>query len=1092
MATSNHERVGKALDLLKDGLRPFVERHFEAEYGPKWRVTAAEVLQANGDLKLDVSAFLKLIWFEWDNVFKTVLGHAERSLVSELRDIRNKWTHQEAFSTDDAYRAIDDVYRLLTAVSAPEAQEVERLKNELLRLRFEEQARNELRKRATLPLEGQPLGNLRPWREIITPHPDVASGRFQQAEFAADLNQVYRDEGSSEYRDPQQFYTRTFITEGLRDLLTNALRRLTDSGGDPVVELQTNFGGGKTHSMLALYHLFSGVPAASLAGVEPLLRAAGVDRPPSVRLAVLAGQALSPAIPRVKPDGAEVRTLWGELAWQLLGKEGYDLVAEADRQAVSPGSDILHQLFERGAPSLILIDEWVTYLRQLYHAPGLPGGSFDANLTFAQALTEAARATPRAMVVASLPSSTVEIGGEGGREALTRLEHTFGRMEATWRPATAEEGFEIVRRRLFQPIEPHLYPLRDAVVRGFSQLYGSQTSEFPSEAREGEYLRRMEAAYPIHPELFDRLYEDWSSLDRFQRTRGVLRLMAATIHALWERQDAGLLILPASIPMDDATVLGEMKQYLDDPWVPVIETDVDGPHSLPLRLDRENQTLGRYSAVRRVARTIYMGSAPTLHAARKGLDERHIKLGCVQPGESVATFGDGLRRLTDRATHLYVDGTRYWYSTQPSVTRLAEDRAAQIDEDTVMEAIVQALRDQQGARGEFNRVHICPSASGDVPDDQEARLVVLRPESTHSSKVADSSARREAEAMLRERGTSPRLYQNALVFLAPDKARLLELQQAIRQQMAWESIVKDGEIETLNLDKFQENQAKTKCDQASQTVKKRIPETYNWLLVPAQPDPAGPVEWQEIRLQGAEPLAVRAGRKLVNEELLITSLAPTYLRHYLDRIPLWRGDSVGIKQLWEDFCRYLYLPRLNDQSVIVGAVQQGVASLTWETETFAYAEGWDEQRQRFLGLKAGENAIISLDGRSLLVKPEAARTQLDSEAAAVRERPTGDGDTGGGRDDHGEVGVSAGIEPAPAVLTRFYGSVLLDPERVPRDAMQIADGILQQLNALTGTNVRVTLEIEAERSEGFPDKMRSDVAENSRTLKFSNAEFEGD
>jgi predicted AAA+ superfamily ATPase len=196
-------------------------------------------------------------------------------------------------------------------------------------------------------------------------------------------------------------------------------------------------------------------------------------------------------------------------------------------------------------------------------------------------------------------------------------------MEATWRPASAEEGFEIVRRRLFQPItDPELFAARDLVVKAFAELYWGQSQEFPAGCREGEYERRVKAAYPIHPELFDRLYNDWSTLDKFQRTRSVLRLMAAVIHTLWDRHDTSLLILPATVPIDEQSVRNELTRYLDDPWVPVIENDVDGPNSLPLRLGRDNPNLGRYSACRRVARTIYLGSAPTLRTANQGLGAR--------------------------------------------------------------------------------------------------------------------------------------------------------------------------------------------------------------------------------------------------------------------------------------------------------------------------------------------------------------------------------------------------------------------------------------------------------------------------------------
>jgi hypothetical protein len=183
-------------------------------------------------------------------------------------------------------------------------------------VRFEEQARRETKKAAVAPIEGQPTSGLKPWREVVTPHPDVASGRYQQAEFAADLGQAYRNEGADEYRNPTEFFRRTFLTDGLQHLLSGALQRLSSTGGDPVVELQTNFGGGKTHSMLALYHLFSGVAPGDLPGIEPVLQAAGVPRPPQAQRAVLVGTALSPGQVHRKPDGTAVRTLWGELAWQ--------------------------------------------------------------------------------------------------------------------------------------------------------------------------------------------------------------------------------------------------------------------------------------------------------------------------------------------------------------------------------------------------------------------------------------------------------------------------------------------------------------------------------------------------------------------------------------------------------------------------------------------------------------------------------------------------------------------------------------------------------------------------------------------------------
>src|SRR5690606_27305023 len=222
-----HERVGKMLELLTAGLAPFAERELKATNVPDWFAETNRLL-ADNRLKLegtpdkpqwDAAAILATMWSQWNAVFRKTLGQAERTLVSELRDVRNRWAHQRPFSTDDAYRALDSAARLLTAVSAPEADDVEKMKMELLRVRFDEQVRNERRRGAGTAIESATTGALKPWREVVTPHRDVASGRYQQAEFAADLWQVHLDEGTDEYRNPTEFFRRTFLTESLKRLL---------------------------------------------------------------------------------------------------------------------------------------------------------------------------------------------------------------------------------------------------------------------------------------------------------------------------------------------------------------------------------------------------------------------------------------------------------------------------------------------------------------------------------------------------------------------------------------------------------------------------------------------------------------------------------------------------------------------------------------------------------------------------------------------------------------------------------------------------------------------------------------------------------
>lgn len=1118
MAISNHDRITKTLDVLRDGLVPFVEREIKATHGADWFLAmrdAVSEMQAGmlGDEnapKYDARSILAIMWNAWNDVFRKTLGHAERSIVSELRDAGNRWAHQEAFSSDDTYRALDSASRLLTAVSAGEAAEVDKMKMELLRLRFDEQVRNEKKKDARATVESTVTGVLKPWREVVNPHPDVASGRYQQAEFAADLWQVHLGEGSPEYRDPAEFFRRTYLTESLTRLLVDGVRRLTGINGDPVVQLQTNFGGGKTHSMLALYHLTSGRAAAELLGAEAILAQSEAKALPKARRVVIVGNKISPGNPSQKADGTLVHTLWGEIAWQVgfeaggvaTARAAYDRIRLDDERATNPGDKIRELLNEYG-PALILIDEWVAYARQLHDSGDLPGGSFETQFTFAQALTESVKLSKGSLLVISLPASDgsgsphaqgedIEVGGQRGREALERLRNVIGRVESSWRPASGEEGFEIVRRRLFEPLlDQEQFKNRDYIGRAFFDLYRTQHQEFPPECHEAEYESKLRAAYPIHPEVFERLYADWSTLAKFQRTRGVLRLMAAVIHCLWERGDRNPLILPCNLPIDDQRVQFELTRYLSDNWVPVIAKDVDGPSALPLRIDGEVPNLGRYHACRRVARTIYLGSAPTTTAANRGLEDRRVKLGCVMPGEQPPIFGDALRRLAGVATYLYQDGARYWYSTSPTVTKLAEDRAEQLkrDPERVESEIEKRVQADVRNIGEFSRVHCFPQTGADVQDDLDARLVVIgvaKPYSKEQDNAADSFARE----VLKSRGNAPRLFQNTLVFLAADKAKLQDLEDATRRYLAWDGILKDEALRA-ELSGHQIKQAETQRSSAESAVNARIPETYQWLLVPVQETPQSPIEWNPYRLTGQDALAARASKKLRNDELLLSSFAPSRLRMELDRVPLWdmNANHVAVQAVVEYFAKYLYLPRLKNPGLLLNAIKAGLEPLTWGQDSFGYADSYDEAAGRYRGLVGGRTFTIGSDiPGGLIVKGEVAAKQLSAEAPTPVSHPQPSDSVGG------LFGGTSSTEPkaehAKAQPTRYHASVRLDPTRVGRDASRVAEEVISHLAGLVGADVVITLEIEASIPSGTSDDVVRIVTQNGRDLKFQTQGFE--
>ncbi len=394
--------------------------------------------------------------------------------------------------------------------------------------------------------------------------------------------------------------------------------------------------------------------------------------------------------------------------------------------------------------------------------------------------------------------------------------------------------------------------------------------------------------------------------------------------------------------------------------------------------------------------------------------------------------------------------------------------------------------------GELQNWPPMPGTSADVPDDLDARLVVLGVDHAYS-KEPDNAAETAAKGIFEKRGTAPRLYRNTLVFLAADKTRLQDLDEAVRKFLAWDSIL--DEKDKLDLSPHQVKQAETQKTAADGAVTARLPETYQWLLVPTQETPQAAVTWQTIRLSsGQDSLAERASKKLKNDELLVVNFAASRLRMEMDRVPLWRGNHVPIRQLVEDFGRDLYLPRLQTTTVLLNAIRAGLALLTWAQDAFAYAENYDESASRYRGLHSGAQVTVTADDTGLLVRPEIASQQIDRETAppvpvAVDSGGTTPTENGGAAVPPPTPGPAGPVQPTKP--RRYHGTVALDSARVGRDAGRIADEVITHLVGLVGSSVRVTLEIEAEIPAGASDNVVRTVTENSRTLKFAaNSGFE--
>lgn len=395
---------------------------------------------------------------------------------------------------------------------------------------------------------------LKPWTQVATPHDDILRGELEMSTYAADLWAVVRDDPRCPkvYRDPQDFFEATYLTTALKKLLRDVLQVLGGGAGDRVLQLRTPFGGGKTHTLIALYHLATARNV--LTDLEEL------PDPGPVRVAVLHGLELDPHVGHRPKDGPHLHTLWGELAWQLGGTEAYELVRAQDEGRTAPGGDVVRQLLSDG-PTLILIDEALVYVQKAMAIPLHDSTLGRQVMVFLQTLTEVVRGLPQAAMVYSLQASVHEATGE---EALLQdLDHLVSRVDAKREPVSGDEVTCVVQRRLFKDLGEEA--VRQAVARAYAMLYqrlreglGQTESERREAAHEAEVLQeRILKSYPFHPDLLDLMYHRWGSLPSYQRTRGALQFLATNVYALWHNpQTAQPLIGPGDVLVGDEAARG--------------------------------------------------------------------------------------------------------------------------------------------------------------------------------------------------------------------------------------------------------------------------------------------------------------------------------------------------------------------------------------------------------------------------------------------------------------------------------------------------------------------------------------------------------
>lgn len=914
------------------------------------------------------------------------------------------------------------------------------------------------------------------WRELAVPHRDVLKGTFKQSEFAADLTQVVRGTAAKEYLHAQEFYRRTFITEGMSLLLRSVVQRVLGKGGDPVIQLQTAFGGGKTHAMLAVYHLArSTVPHHKLHGLGELLDDMGVSELPRAKVAVIDGNDLSPNEGK-KRNGATINTLWGELAWQLGKDKSYEIVALSDRSGVSPGKERLIELLQHNAPCIVLMDELVAYIRQFAGEKSYRGGTFESNMSFVQALTEACKAVPNAVLLASLPESEMEAAGERGKEALAALEKYFGRVEAVWKPVGTEEAFSIVKRRLFDDLQPQQAEIKEACTK-IHRFYTRNKDLFPSEVKDQSYLERLNSCYPLHPEIFDRLYEDWSTLHNFQRTRGVLQFLAIVIHKLWQSDNNEPLIMPGSIPFADPEVRTQITRYLPAGWEPVIERDIDSKHARAVDVDNKDARFGKVHAACRTARTIFLGSAPNanIHTQQqRGLPREHVLLGACTPSHTIANYEDALKRLEDSLHHLSVDTQGYRFDTKANLRREMESRRQRLNEqEDVLPAVEKELKKLIKGKSFFGGVHVF-CKHDDIPDDHQLRLVAptYNKHISYSKKGDNSELERQAQEFLQKRGNQLRQKRNRLLFFVVERSAIVRLKENASTWLAWQSIVDDINNGEINLDIYQKKEAEKNCTKEHQVFVQTIREAYCFLMNAYRPDDSSDLEWEYEKIDISKAhLMSTVCDKIIEREWVLKEWAANYLHDILKKYYFKNDNDILITKIFDDLASYLYFYRLENEDVLRQTIEKGVVG-----GDFGYARNKDGDRYDRLSIGTPTHVII--DEHTMLVKADIAKQQQSTPA---QQQPTTT-----------STRQAASTSKQPAQKRRFHASVKVHPTMAKMELNNITEEVLAHLVEDSSCSLEIILDVHAQHRDGFSNDVQRTLRENCRNLNFNNAEFEED
>ena len=879
------------------------------------------------------------------------------------------------------------------------------------------------------------------WWEITTPHKDIREGFLDERVFAADLGDVLAKRAPVEYQDARLFFRRTYPTKGLKQLLENVFSRLSGGPGDAVIQLQTPFGGGKTHALLALYHSANDPDLAmEFWGLS--------EKPPQkINMAVFVGTKADPFGP----------TPWGEIAKQL---DSYKIVFEHDQKRVAPGKDKINAILDKTSPCLILIDELLEYVVKV----GRIEETYDAErgqlLAFLQELSEAVGSRNDAVLVVTLPSSAIEQYDERAERTLSRLQHVLGRVEAIYTPVEGVEIYEIIRKRLFEELgSPSKH---QEIAQEFYELYERLGADVPMDVRELSYREKIARAYPFHPELIDVLYERWGSFPRFQRTRGVLRLLAEVVKDLYESQKPIPLIQSAQVNLEHPKIKQELLKHLGIDFEGIINYDI------AQRAPRIDKAMGseytRFNMAQGLARAIFLYSFSA--SPRNGINLPKLRVASLYPGLPPAIVADTLKKLEDELWFLHQEAGLYLFKKEPNLNRIIVEREEVVNEE---EILTRLKREIQKICGQELKPILWPERPGDVPDVKTLQLAVLSPAYAMGN-GAEGRVLSFVKKIFESAGQGFRTYRNALFVLLPEARRVTKLLGEIRRVLTLEHLVEDKSLAGM-LRKEDIGELKKHLKEAKSSISHSILLAYSKLV---QLKSGGELKVCDLPMHIAGKsvnLTARVREYLMENERILREMSPKYL---VQKTFAPYEDEKTFGEIYEVFLKTPGLALPLSEGVVRNAVKNGV-------------------RTGHLGVRIGEKVLIGTTIHEMdifldtpILKPEAARAERDKlivqNGNAIQELQT----SKTSQKTEEQAVISEARREGKLTHRRLKRKVYIRAN-IPWDKMApIISGVIAPLKA--EAEVKVALEITALSASGInPTTLETKVKE---TLQQIGAEIE--